>query len=341
MSDSGSQGEKSALEVAKLTLQQRLLQRQLSAQGLLMSWLQAASVPVALLGAILAFFVGFGQLRQSADNQAAERFDKTLTRLGSLRPDERITGVSGLQLFLGDDERPLLQKQALQFLINGLSLEVDTRVSGAILDVLTALLPGHPSQPTLNAALRTAVERNRSLTNLITGNWRKRITQQQKQILTKLKISDSDLVGIVNQIPKQVIAKLTTEQYLLLLGEEHGIFQRLDPVEEVPLLGLSKAIQTLIARGATTDDFRGIYCAECNFNTAKSLERAVFENAFLVRANFSRVNLRKASFKDADIGAQISLVPTSPEPIYASIHSAKALQTKATQISSRYWNVQN
>jgi hypothetical protein len=141
--------EKSALETSKLLLETRLLQRQLSVQGVLMGWLQAASVPVALVGAILAFFIGFGQLRQGADNQAADRFDKALTRLASQRPEERMTGVSGLNLFLRDGN-PSLQKQALQFLVNGLSLETDVQVRGEILDVLADLGSAHPSQAALD-----------------------------------------------------------------------------------------------------------------------------------------------------------------------------------------------
>jgi len=140
VNDTGAQqnAEKGALEIEKLSLERRLLQRQLSAQHLLMGWLQAASVPVALLGAILAFYVGFGQLRQGADHQATDRFDKALIRLASMRPEERMTGVSGLQLFL-TDRSPLFQRQALHFLINGLSLETEVRVRGAILDVLAGL----------------------------------------------------------------------------------------------------------------------------------------------------------------------------------------------------------
>jgi hypothetical protein len=181
MSDTGSQPntEKSVLETEKLSLEKRLLEHQLSVQGLLMAWLRATSVPVALLGAILAFFVGFSQLRQGADNQAADRFDKALTRLASSRPDERMTGVSGLELFLNDGS-PLLQKQALQFLINGLSLETDPRVRGAILDGLSDLLPGRPSQVALDAGLRTAVERDRNLTRSILANWQRRIAATAK-----------------------------------------------------------------------------------------------------------------------------------------------------------------
>jgi hypothetical protein len=146
------------------------LARQLSLQGLLIEWLKAAAVPVTLLGAILAFFIGFGQLRQTSEYQVAERFDKALTRVASERADERMTGVSGLQIFLhGRDSS--LQEQTLQFLINALSLEKDNRVQGAILDTLAGITPGSIPRATLNAALDNAVKRNRNLTQLVFSAW--------------------------------------------------------------------------------------------------------------------------------------------------------------------------
>jgi uncharacterized protein YjbI with pentapeptide repeats len=293
--------EKTALETGKLSLEKRLLERQLSVPGLLMAWLQAASVPVALLGAILAFFVGFGQLRQGADNQAADRFDKALTRLASERPDERMTGVSGLELFLSDGS-PLLQKQALQFLINGLSMETDARVHGAILDVLTDLSPGRPSQAALDVGLRTAVERNRSLTKSIVANWPRRIAQEKKKTLEKFNITGLDLERMGDTIPAQVLAALTTEQYLALLDSERGRFAGLNPPERLQLSGLRTAIQTLVTRGATSDDFKDIYCEDCDFRGAKSLDRTIFERAYLMGADFAHVSLRGASFKNADLG---------------------------------------
>lgn len=302
MSDTGSEqnAEKTALECEKLALEKQLLQRQLSVQGLLMAWVQAAAVPVALLGAILAFFVGFGQLRQSEDNQVADRFDKALTRLASRRPEERMTGVSGLELFLSNSNASL-QKQALQFLVNGLSVEQDTRVRGAILNVLTEL-PGRPSQAALNAALRTAVERNRSLTKSIVDNWPRRIAQRKRETLAKFEITGLDLDRIGDEIPAHVLAALTTEQYLALLDSEHGRFTSLDAREYVPLIGLRTAIETLVARGATTLDFKDIYCEECNFTRAKSLDRAIFDGAYIANANFAHISLRGASFRDADLG---------------------------------------
>lgn len=293
--------EKTALETEKLSLEKRLLQRQLSAQGLLMAWLQAASVPAALFGAILAFFVGFSQLRQGSENQAADRFDKALTRLASTRPEERVTGVSGLQLFLRDGN-VLLQNQALQFLINGLSTESDTRVRGEILDVLADLPRGSPSQAALDEALHTAVERDRSLTRAIVDNWPHRIVVQKKQTLSKFKIPGLDLDGIGDEIPAKVIATLTTEQYLAVLDAEHGPFERLDSNEDVPLTGLSTAIQTLVTHGATGGDFENIYCEKCDFSAAKSLDRADFDGAYLAGADFAHVSLRGTSFRNADLG---------------------------------------
>jgi uncharacterized protein YjbI with pentapeptide repeats len=288
--------EKSALETDKLALEKRLLERQLSVPGLMMAWLQAASVPVALLGAILAFFVGFGQLRQGAENQAADRFDKALTRLASKRQDERMTGVSGLQLFLSDSDQ-LLQKQALQFLINALSLEKDVRVHGAILDVLADLSPGRPSQDALDAGLRIAVERDRSLTKSIVDASSQSIAQRRGATLTKLNI-----VVDPNTTYERVIADLTTDQYLALLNVEQYPFAQLNPSEDLPMTGLRTVIQTLLAHGATSHDFKQINCEECDFRTAKSLDAAVFDEAYLRGADFTGVSLRGASFKDADLG---------------------------------------
>jgi hypothetical protein len=133
--------DKEAIATEKLLLEKQLLRRQLSTRGLLMAWLQAGSVPVALLGAVLAFYVGFGQLQQAANNQTGERFDRALTRLANERSDERLTGVAGLNLFLSD-RNSSLQRQALQFLVNRLSLETNTQVQGAIVDALADLPKG-------------------------------------------------------------------------------------------------------------------------------------------------------------------------------------------------------
>lgn len=300
-SEQHDEEQKRQLEIQKLLLEQRLLVRQLSLQGLLIEWLKAAAVPVTLLGAILAFFIGFGQLRQTSENQVAERFDKSLTRLASERADERMTGVSGLQLFLHarDDT---LQEQTLQFLINALSLETDNRVQGAILDVLAGTTPGSIQRASLNAALDSAVKRNRSLTHLIRGAWRSRVMADKWAKLVALGIPESDVDRSSSDVPAAVVAKLTVEQYLSLRDSDHGPFERLPDNEEVPLRGLTRAITMLIGLGATTGDFRDIYCEPCDFSVAKNLDGAIFDGSFLAGSDFSHASLRNSSFRDADLG---------------------------------------
>jgi hypothetical protein len=72
-----------------------------------MEWLKAASVPVANLGAAITLYVGFGQINQADENRSADRFDKALSRLASEKANERITGVSGLRLFVNDSKSSL------------------------------------------------------------------------------------------------------------------------------------------------------------------------------------------------------------------------------------------
>jgi hypothetical protein len=230
----------------------------------------------------------------------SERFDKALTHLASDKWQERMAGVSGLELFFYDNTP--LQKQALRSLINGLSVETDTRVRGAILDVLADLKPGNLSKAALDEGLRTAIERDRSITKSILDGWRARIVDHQKQILAKFKIQGLDLDSIHDQVPAQLIATLTTEQYLALLDAEHGPFEDDDPSQDVPLGGLRSAIETLLTQGATAQDFKNLNCETCNFGSVKFPEGAAFDGSYLAGANFEHASLHGASFVDADVG---------------------------------------
>jgi hypothetical protein len=250
-----------------------------------------------------------------------------------------MTGVSGLELFLVSDGSPLLQKQALQFLVNGLSMETDARVHGAILDVLADLPPGRPSQDALDAALRTAIERNRSLTKSVVGSRDRRILQEKKKTLAKFGIIDLERMD--EEIPAKVLAALSTEQYLALLDSEHGLFERLDPPEDVQLIALSTALQTLVARGATSADFKDIYCENCDFSTAKSLERAIFDGAYLGDANFAKVSLRGVSFRGADLGGTIFFGADLTNSDLRAEEMPPGTRARDTGVISRCWNVRN
>jgi hypothetical protein len=134
------------------------------------------------------------------------------------------------------------------------------------------------------------------------GSWRGRILAQKKQALARFKIAGLNIDSMVYEIPARVLAELSTDQFLQLLDIEHGPFELLDAAEQMPLAGLTMAIQTLLKAGATSSDFKRIYCQTCNFKPAKSLDRASFEEAYLAEADFSHLSLRGASFKEADIG---------------------------------------
>ena len=287
------------LEWEKLALERRLLQRQLSTQGILLEWLKAAAVPVTLLGAILAFYIGFGQLKQSGESQTAERFDKALTRLASEQPDQRMTGVEGVRLFLRA-QQPEWHLQALSFLINALALEENTQVQGAILDAIVGIKPGQIDVLPLSEALNTAVERNRSLTSSIRQSYKNEIWRNQFRRLVAIGLVKFDAPNSPSRkdfpnspsntkfgpIPTSLISELSLDQYFEFLSAEHGPFDKMETGDGVRLRGLAFAISVLIKAGARGDDFHGIYCPECDFAPAKNLDGANFNELVSNRRRF-------------------------------------------------------
>jgi uncharacterized protein YjbI with pentapeptide repeats len=299
--DLSPEAQKQSLEIEKLLRERQLLDRQLSKQGLLIEWLKAAAVPVTLLGAILAFYTGFGQLQQASRNQTADRFDKALARLSGDRVEEKLTGISGLQLFL-ETQDIQFQEQTLQYLINALSLEKDDRVQGAILDALLHVKPEIVQQSALNSALANVVARNRNLTELIQKSWRKRLLNERISLVMSYNIEGVKLDHDVSEIPSTIISKLSTDQYLKLIAIYRRPFSSADSDEALLLRGLTQAMQILFTKGGSISDFHGIYCEGCDFRPAKALEKANFDKSYLSRANFSHLDLRDSSFHDADLG---------------------------------------
>jgi Pentapeptide repeats (8 copies) len=299
--------EKLSFELAKLRLEIRSLRRQLTWYGTLMEWLKASAVPVTLLGAVLAFYVGFGQLKQSEQNRVSERFDKALERLASKDPIERITGVSGMRSFIKGDDRAL-QGYGLQSLIDAMAYETDGRVENTILELFSGLQKGQFAPAVYDDALQHAIEHNRTLTRSIVQNSASQIElNQKKRIANAEQVSSSgkknaDAVNeIPSPIPVELISKLKIQDYLLFLDEYHSPFTRLRDTEEVPLQGLRKVISVLIGLGAKVHDFSGIYCERCDFTPATDLSGAKFDGAFLRDSDFSRLGLQKASFRNADL----------------------------------------
>jgi hypothetical protein len=107
--------QKLGLEHEKLQLEKRTLLRQLSFQGIALEWLKASTVPVALVGVFVTFYVGIGQLRLAQESRNSERFESAVTRLSNTRATERFAGVAGLRLFVYSDDSDR-QYSALHYL---------------------------------------------------------------------------------------------------------------------------------------------------------------------------------------------------------------------------------
>lgn len=291
--------EKAALEIKKIQLETQLLTIQLSPSGRAMEWLKSVSVPVAVLGAAITLYIGFGQIKQAEENRNADRFDKALSRLASEKANVRITGVSGLRLFVVDSSSSL-QLPALSFLINAASVESDSLVQGAILDVFSDLKKGVVSQAGLNEALRTAIEQDRSLTKSISAESRHRIAISQLQVVYRLKSIQPFPGDPPNEIPRRLVAKLSQGDYLDFLDDDKSEFEDLAKIDS-RLVGLTELISILIGLGASGKDFSAIYCERCDFSASTNLSTAKFDGSYLNRANFSHVNLKGASFRNSDL----------------------------------------
>lgn len=293
--------EKLDLEIRKLQLETQSLSRQLSRLGFTLEWLKSAGVLVALIGVGVSLYIGFRQARQVEQDRLNERFDRALTRLASDKVNERITAVSGLGLFLTEHNKSL-QGPALHFLVNAVSLESDPLVQSAILDIFKQLKPSQISEAAVNEALVTAVERNRSLATSIRQGWDDRIAQEQKTKLAGYGRLKVQLQQMSTPIPQALISKLTLKEYLEFLEANRGLFVGLEIKEQIRLEGLARLIPTLLELGANYKDFSQIYCGECDFTRVSDLSGAKFDQAYLNRADFSRLNLRDTSFVGAQLG---------------------------------------
>jgi len=294
--------EKLTLEQQKLALERQLLTRELAWQGRLINWLKALAVPVTFSGAALAYIIGSGQLRQSEQNRVADRFDKTLARVASDKTTERVTGISGLRLFLQERSAPEIQTATLQYLVNAISVEKDPLVRGAILDTFDSIRKSDVPLTAIDGALRTAVERNRNLAASVYQQWRVRIEGSQKQRIAQVVSLHLKPEQIPSPIPEALLAKLNFADFVGVLDSERGPFQDLPPEDIVPLEGLARTISKLVQLGGTHHDFSRIYCEKCDFAGVASLSQSKFDRAYLGGADFSHSVLRGASFKDADIG---------------------------------------
>lgn len=298
MAEGHEETTREMLEQRRLALEVLALERKASWQGRLVELLQAAAIPATIISVAFSVFFSLSQLHRADDARIDDRFDKALTRLASDQQAVRISGVSGLRLFISNGEASR-RAEAVQFLIDALAAEKDPVVQSTILAVIDNLKAMKLDGAAIDAALETAIERNRSLTNYLN---------------TQMAPSDAPLRAVIGRrnaidpatlpdpLPQPILAKLTPADYREAVPIKRSFVARIASDQAQRLLGLTAAIVTLLRQGGRASDFSGIFCEDCDFTVAKDLSWAHFDGAYLARADFSHMQLRGATFRDADLG---------------------------------------
>jgi hypothetical protein len=315
--------DKIRLEIDKGSLEKQSLSRQLSWQSVALEWTKAGTVFVAVIGIGVTLWVGQQQARISrvaadeqssnaAESRADDRFDKALTRLADRdNAGARLSGVAGLRLFLVD-KNTTHQKEALHYLVTVIAEEKSPEVRRVILDAFADA--GKFDQTAKDNALRTAIEIDRSLTEVVLNELAERKYDAERTLLARFlqkKKEDIAQSDITLTMAGQAVNGLTFVQVM----EVRSIrFQRLfydpnvtglPPQPEAKILDDYVSLINLLLSGGARNvngDWRGIYCQKCKFPASADMSHANFDGAFLSGADFSHVTLRGATFRNADLG---------------------------------------
>jgi uncharacterized protein YjbI with pentapeptide repeats len=125
------------------------------------AWAPSLTTFVTLGALIWTINAGITQMRQTQNGQDQDRFDKAISRLGSNSVSERLTGASGLSLFLTTDQASR-HAATLRFLGTALVIEKDANVRQAILDTFSHMNPAIVNQDAREDGLQTLLDLNRS-----------------------------------------------------------------------------------------------------------------------------------------------------------------------------------
>ncbi|HEY2117589.1 MAG TPA: pentapeptide repeat-containing protein [Candidatus Acidoferrum sp.] len=273
--------EQKEASLEKLRLETQVLRQQLSAQFRFLEWLKALTAPIAILAFVWTIATGFDQLREEHVARDREAFDRAVTRLGSDKAGERLTGIVSLEAFLtyktpsrswtdlfsalfsskntNEDRKSAI----VRHLVDATALEPDMAVRSALLDTISRLRRDEIGQTLLDEALRTVVERNRTLL----FGWRGRF-----------------------QNAAEFYDTLTPSHFQLSEAELGRIY------------ATSNAIILLLGQGARTTNLVDIYCVACDFaSTRADLSGVHFEKSLLKEANFKGMRLRGSFFDSADL----------------------------------------
>lgn len=111
--DGQKAGAPSAVDPRKLDLEIRKLQFEVTT-GKRLELFKAVAPLVTSLGILGTLFVGLWQMRQTQVSRDDDRFERSVTRLGSTQANERLTGLAGIQQFLKSPD-PARQESTLRY----------------------------------------------------------------------------------------------------------------------------------------------------------------------------------------------------------------------------------
>jgi uncharacterized protein YjbI with pentapeptide repeats len=272
-------GNNDELSRRKLQLETRELEQNTGGWSRFLESLKAA----AGIAALAALLVGFLQLRDARRSRDDERFDRAVSRLGSVSPTERLSGVAGLELFLepAESER---HRATLRFLVNALASEKDSIVSASIVSSLSRLTPLQVSRGDLNDALETLRDRNRTLyldhrtsvKSFPTKNWDETyIVEGDSDGLTPLRATAAAMTAMIrNRVKIPDLSGI----YCVRCDFTGKTWEMMNP-------NFSKVADFANADPTTTLDLSG----------------TDFDGSILKGSNFIGVNLRGASFDSSDV----------------------------------------
>ena len=254
------QKEESRLKIKKLAFE--------TGSGKFLEWFKAAGAVIVALGVIGTLALTIYQQRQNRLSRDDDRFDRSVSRVGSAQIAERLTGVAGLQQFLDSDADHA--RSALLYLVNAVAIEPDPTVRSAMLDTFDSLQRLSLSTEALNGALASAIDRNRALFKRF---------KSRPWSATKEKPSYN------TEFPELAMDPISEQ-------------------EKEQLLSTAGVMAALVRAGARVDDLSNTFCMNCDFSAANrkvNLSRVKFDWAMLRGAKFFDVNLDEASFHNADL----------------------------------------
>ncbi len=270
-----------ALQEQKLRLEIRQLEQATSANArrleLIKAWVPPLTALVTIGALIWAINSGTTQMRQTQNGQDQDRFDKAISRLGSNSVSERLTGASGLSLFLTTDQTDR-HAATLRFLGAALVIEKDNNVRQAILDTFSHMNPAIVNQAAREDGLQTLLDLNRAAVKSL-------VRQQQG-------IGNSKATKALESDPKNQIEALRASAQAIVIFIKKGTSQRNLSGIDCTDCDFSSDASPLDLSGF---NFENAILTNAKFTGAK-LSGSWFGGAYLQRVNFEGADLRRAHF---------------------------------------------